>query len=372
MSKNKKTAAVPTAAPVVTATTAEIPAKVELTAEEKVAAIQAAEAHRLAQEEADRVFALSQVKLAADVADALGEESLGAMTDALAVGNAAWTYFNAGLLHETGSKANRFTACVKALKETLGGMVPNGRDINISRYLGYAALSRVWSAEKMVRLGRSIVDSALPLLARDDSAPALEYQADGTAGPVVTYAYSFVPEWKEESVKLLESAVAGAGTCKAMTLSEFLKAKKAFAQTAKGRGKAKGEKEVSAPVVPVEVSDSAKRIGRALAAAASPVVATESGKTAEVNRAAAVAVAVQQGDFGLADILSSIAAFGAATTIETKARLEGLRAIRSAANDAVEGIKTAGLAAKAARAEKRAAKETAAAATVPTVEAVAA
>lgn len=220
------------------------PTAAEVAAQELAA--QNAEQHKIEQEAADKAFRAEQGGRAVKIGQALLAESTGGMASAYAVGSACWDYVDAEVTRAgSNGKAERFTVAVRQLQADLAARMTTEVTPNISRYLGYVGLAKLWSADKLLQLPRSFAQNALPMITRDDTAPGLTWTEDTTKGKEQRFAYSWVPGCENSGPALLEKAIAGQGTCAALTLDGFVKLRAEFLKGGKGRhnqgGKNKGK-----------------------------------------------------------------------------------------------------------------------------------
>jgi hypothetical protein len=208
-----------------------------------------AEKAKAEQEAAETAYRAEQCKRAQGIATGILTESTGGTALTLSVGEGCWDYTNSDLLRGTPGDTGRFTASMRQLKKDIAVRLTTDTEPNISRYLGFAALAKLWNRDKLLTLPRSIVQDACTMVTRDDTAPGLEYiNAKGQAES----AYHWVNGCEVKGMELLNRAADGVGTCKGLTLAEFTTARKEFCASgqgrhnqggknkAKGKGKAKG------------------------------------------------------------------------------------------------------------------------------------
>lgn len=293
----------------------------EQTAESKAAkekAAQLAEQHKLEQEAADKAFRAEQGGRAVRIGQALLAESTGGMVAAYAVGVECWEYVDAEVTRAgANGKAERFTSAVKQLQADLSARMTAEVTPNISRYLGYVGLAKLWGEDKVKQLPRSFAQNALPLITRDDTAPGLTWTEDTTHGKESRFAYSWVPGCEVKGPELMDKAIAGLGTCQAMTLDGFVTARAAFHKGGKGRHNQKGTNK-----------GGKGKGGKALAA----------GKSAAK----------------LAECIKAIKAYATISQIPAATRLKGLAAAVATIRELRDAIKAAAVKGKADKAEPQA------------------
>lgn len=285
----------------------------------------AAAKHKAETEAADAAFRADQSKTGCKVAQLLLAESQGGTAAALAVGDASWEYVNAELIRANSGKLEVFTAAVGHLKADISARMVTDSAPNISRYLGYAALARLWDRSKLLQLPKSFLQEACPLVYRDESAPGLEYQTPGPRGMSTQLGYQWQNGVADKAVKLLDEAAAAVGTCNALTVDAFAAKRKAIWAVGQGRhnqtGKGKGK----------------------------------GGKAAaEKGKAAARKAAEKAAEKLLSLILLNISSYAESDT-DIGDRVKGLKAIRLRAKEAYDQLVTEAAAAAKGKPQKAAA-----------------
>lgn len=300
----------------------------------KMSAKEAA-AHVRAQKAADAEFAESQTARAVKLISALRAEESGAIAGALAVGDVCWDYFDAAFARAGNCQPATFTASAAELRALIRPALGKDADPNVSRYLKYAALARVWDRDKVLAIGVSIAQQAAKLIELDKTAPALAYKTPGRNGMESFLAFQFVPAWEKKARKLLEDTFTRSGTCDPITLATFTSKRDRFCKAPSGADTG-GDSGDGPTGPPEEVSKAAKQIRRALDSAGAEC--KDPGK-ARAQRAQAVELAVQKGGFTLADIKSAVAGYADNASVEQTERVKGLADIRAECKAAMEAVK---------------------------------
>jgi hypothetical protein len=259
---------------------------------EKERKAQEAEAHRMEQEAANLAFRVEQQKRAAVIGQKLLAEVTGGMAAAYAVGECCWDYYCAELTRGTAGDTARFADATRHIKADIRARMTTDTDPNVSRYVGFVGLAKLWGADKLLQLPKSIAQEALPMITRDDTAPSLEYETDTPRGKETRVAFQWVPGCEVKGPELLQKVIDGQGTCAAMTLSQFTEARKAFCAAGRGRHNQKGT----------------NKGGK--------------GKGGKGGKAAAKAAAGK-----LAQGIAAIKAYAGAADVPANVRMKGLRAV---------------------------------------------
>lgn len=273
---------------------------------EKERKAQDAERDRMEREAQDAAFRVDQSKRAAVIGQKLLAEVTGGMTAAYDVGVACWEYVVPELYRGTAGDTARFTDCMRHLKTDIRARMTTDTDPNISRYLGYVGLGKLWGADKLLQLPKSIAQEALPMVTRDDTAPSLEYEADTARGKEKRVAFQWVPGCEVKGPELLQKVIDGQGTCAAMTLAQFTEARKAFCAAGRGRHNQKGT----------------NKGGK--------------GKAGKGGKAAAKKAAGK-----LAQCLAAIKAYATVAEVPVTVRLKGLRAVIGTVRELAAELKAA-------------------------------
>jgi hypothetical protein len=293
----------------------------EQTAAEKEYLAQQAEAYKMEQEAAEAAFRVEQGKRAAGIGKALLSEAVGGMAAAYSVGLLCWEYVNAEVIRHTGGKPERFTDAVRQLQKDIAARMTCEGKPNISRYLGYVGLAKLWNVDKLLSIPRSFAQNALPMITRDDTAPGLEYVQETARGNQTDIAYSWVIGCEEKGPALLDKLAAGIDTCAALTVDQFNEQRKGFLKTG-GKGRR---------------NQGGKNAGKGKGG--------KGGKFMTASKAAAK----------LSQALAAIKSYAALVNIPAATRLKGLAAMVAAVRELRDGIKEA--AEKAAAGKGKAAKK---------------